>query len=87
MVAALDGLDPGDVVVEVVFGQSEKDAGACAHKAMELSPDPVPIAPGEHRYVLQLEPELCGKIDYRVRCYPRHAALAHPFEVGLMVWL
>jgi starch phosphorylase len=85
--AALDGLEPRDVVVEVVFGRSDKDAGDCAQAAMELTPDPTPISPGEHRYVLRLEPELCGKIDYRVRCYPRHASLAHPFEVGLMVWL
>jgi hypothetical protein len=37
--------------------------------------------------VLDLAPELCGKLEYRIRAYPHHAALSHPFEMGLMKWL
>ena len=41
----------------------------------------------EQRFVLDLKPELCGRLDYRIRIYPRHALLTHPFELGLMRWL
>ena len=41
----------------------------------------------EQRFVLDLKPELCGRLDYRIRVYPRHALLTHPFELGLMRWL
>jgi len=40
----------------------------------------------EQRYALDLAPELCGKLEYRIRAYPRHKALTHRFEMGLMRW-
>ena len=85
--ATLNGLDPRDVTVEVVFAQSQRDAGNVALSSRELLPDDAPMPLGEHRYVLRLEPELCGKIDYRIRCFPRHDLLTHRFEPGLMAWL
>jgi starch phosphorylase len=42
---------------------------------------------GSTLYELEIAPELCGKLDYRVRIYPWHELLTHPFETGLMVWL
>jgi starch phosphorylase len=42
---------------------------------------------GEHRFVLQLTPEMCGKLEYRIRVYPWHELLTHPFEMGMMRWL
>jgi starch phosphorylase len=30
---------------------------------------------------------LSGRIEYRLRAYPEHELLAHPFETGLMTWL
>ena len=42
---------------------------------------------GEHRFVLQITPEMCGKLDYRIRVYPWHELLTHPFEMGMMRWL
>jgi starch phosphorylase len=42
---------------------------------------------GEERYALDLAPELCGKLGYRIRAYPRHPLLTHRFELGLMRWL
>jgi starch phosphorylase len=38
-------------------------------------------------FSLELTPEMCGKLLYRVRVYPYHDLLTHPFETGLMVWL
>jgi starch phosphorylase len=42
---------------------------------------------GEHVFTLDLEPELCGKLEYRIRAYPYHPALSHRFEMGLMKWI
>jgi glycogen phosphorylase len=42
---------------------------------------------GEHRFALRLTPEMCGKLEYRVRLYPYHELLTHPFEMGMMQWL
>jgi len=42
---------------------------------------------GEYRYTLDLAPELCGKLEYRIRAYPHHPALSHRFELGLMKWV
>jgi starch phosphorylase len=36
---------------------------------------------------LDLTPEQCGKLEYRIRAFPEHALLTHKFELGLMVWL
>jgi N-acetyl-alpha-D-glucosaminyl L-malate synthase BshA len=41
----------------------------------------------EHRFALELSPDLCGKLEYRIRVYPFHAALSHRFEMGLMKWI
>ena len=41
----------------------------------------------EQRFVLELSPEDCGRLEYRVRLYPQHELLTHPFELGMMRWL
>jgi starch phosphorylase len=41
----------------------------------------------EHLYVLEFRPDLCGKVEYRVRVYPHHELLTHSFEMGMMTWL
>jgi len=82
----LDGLQPADVVVELVF--QADDAGR------ETDPDPESCTfqpeartdAGETRFVLPLQPQLCGRLRYSIRCYPHHALLSHRFELGLMVW-
>lgn len=42
---------------------------------------------GEYKYSLDLEPEWCGRLNYRIRMYAHNALLAHPLETGLMIWL
>ena len=37
--------------------------------------------------MLQITPEMCGKLEYRIRIYPWHELLTHPFEMGMMRWL
>jgi starch phosphorylase len=82
----LDGLAPADVAVELILsrGALEPRGAPMSHA---FAPDGTRTEGGEHRYVLDLAPELCGRLDYRIRAYPRHDLLAHPFELGLMLWI
>ncbi|HSU44606.1 MAG TPA: 1,4-alpha-glucan branching enzyme, partial [Casimicrobiaceae bacterium] len=39
-----------------------------------------------YKYRIELAPELCGHLSYRLRAYPCHRELTHPHETGLMRW-
>jgi starch phosphorylase len=41
----------------------------------------------EQRFRIDLKPGLAGMLDYRIRAYPRHELLTHPFEMGLSTWV
>jgi starch phosphorylase len=82
----LDGLSPSDVVVELLLARDGPGARA-GRVRHELAPDGTRTERGEHRFALDLEPELCGRLDYRIRAYPCHELLTHPFELGLMLWI
>jgi starch phosphorylase len=81
--AAIDGLDPRDLVVELLLRSGSGDA---AGESRVLHADGK-TDQGEHRYVLDLAPELSGKLEYRLRAYPYHPALTHRFDMGRMKWL
>ena len=66
-------------------GRAEGNGIARRH-CLPLSPGERPEADGSWRFGLDLQPDLCGRLCYRVRIYPRHELLAHPFEMGLMRW-
>jgi glycogen phosphorylase len=81
----LNGLNPEDVAVELLVsraGEFDK-VEPVRHRFVSKGVD----ATGEHRFTLELAPELCGKLDYRIRAYPWHEFLTHPFEPGLMIWV
>ena len=82
----LNGLTPGDIAVELLLARGSHDRvdGRLRH---ELAFDGTVTDAGEHRFALDLQPELCGRLGYRIRAYPRHALLTHPFELGLMSWV
>ena len=82
----LNGLAPNDVVVELLFG---RPGGRQPHQTRFYHfQDGGSIAgSAEHLYALEFKPELCGKIDYRIRMYPSHELLTHRFEMGMMTWL
>jgi starch phosphorylase len=45
-------------------------------------------AEGERqRYRLEMQPPWAGAMSYSIRAVPYHAALSHPYEMGLMRWL
>jgi glycogen phosphorylase len=83
---ALNGLAPQDVCVELLLARGLQDRIEAEH-AHELSAAGALEDTGEHRFTLQFTPELAGRLDYRIRAYPRHELLAHRFELGLMSWL
>ncbi len=82
--ANLGGLAPSDVRVEVLLhrpGSAANNRSSLCMESREAQPD------GSTLYELEITPEMCGKLDYRVRIYPWNELLTHPFETGLMVWL
>jgi starch phosphorylase len=80
----LNGLAPADVCVELLLGRGG-DVPAMQH-SHELVPAGK-IGDSEEKYALELKPGLSGRLDYRIRVYPRHEALTHPFEMGLTRWV
>jgi glycogen phosphorylase len=88
VVVKLDKLSPEDVVVELLLSSSLKDlATNRAPAEFVLRPEGAKDANGEQHYVLDLAPELCGKLESRIRAYPHHDELSHRFEMGLMKWI
>ncbi|KAF0098922.1 MAG: starch phosphorylase [bacterium] len=83
--AHLNGLAPEDVRVEILVGRASKQGQDRDLQALPMVPDG--WAGKESLFSLELTPEMCGKLLYRVRVYPYHDMLTHPFETGLMVWL
>ena len=82
----LGPLAPDDLVVECVLG-TESPAG-------EFEPDSVhrlvhsgAAADGRALFALDLAPPAAGLLSYRLRAYPWHPLLAHPFELGRMRWV
>ncbi|MDR2173921.1 MAG: alpha-glucan family phosphorylase [Burkholderiales bacterium] len=82
----LNGLVPSDVTVEALIGRPGLEPGNDRMRRYSLqctggTPN------GEALYTLNVTPEQCGRLEYRIRIFPTHAALIHPFETGLMLWL
>ena len=82
----LNGLSADDVTIEALFGRPghHGSIGRLRHYPLHGAAS---TSHGEALYQLELTPELCGKLEYRIRIFPTHPALIHKFETGLMVWL
>jgi len=80
----LNGLTDEDVVVECVLAAAE---GSNPARHVYRFGAQSPAVDGSHAFVLDLQPPDNGLYGMRVRIYPHHALLQHPFEVGLMRWL
>jgi glycogen phosphorylase len=85
--AKVDGLAPDDLVVELLMTRHEGDLNGSRVLTYAFAPTGSVNDAGEHIFRLDVAPELCGKLDYRIRAYPKPEALMHPFEMGLMVWV
>jgi starch phosphorylase len=81
----LNGLVPDDLTVELVFTRPGEPTSAKARRyALRYIRT---LDNGEHLFSRDLTPDQCGKMEYRVRVFPTHALLTHPFELGMTVWL
>ncbi len=83
----LAGLQPADVVVEVLVSPSQRGPQHGMEPGTRLAADGTQTPSGEHRFVLDLEPAPCGRLEYSIRTYPCHPMLTHPLELGLMAWI
>jgi starch phosphorylase len=81
----LNGLAPGDLRVELLLSRTLRGTPTVEH-SHELAPAGPPEH-GEQRYAVDLKPGLAGRLEYRIRLYPRHEQLTHPFEMGLCCWV
>lgn len=82
----LDSLSPSDVAVELLFSRPNANARSRPPHPYRLEYKGT-AGDGESLFSLELTPDVCGKIEYRLRIYPYHELLTHPFEMGMMVWL
>jgi starch phosphorylase len=84
--AALNGLAPEDVVVELLLGYPEYEQAEDKPHQYRFAARGAIDSAGRQHFLLELAPEVCGRLEYRIRAYPWHELLAHPFELGLMLW-
>ncbi len=83
-----DDLSPDDIVVELLLAPALRELAAVRKRqAYAFKYSGTRNENGEYLFDLHLSPELCGKLEYRVRAYPYHRELSHRFEMGLMKWL
>ena len=84
--ARLNGLQPEDVVVELLVCRQFKGSKPCDFKHFRFEFSGIEES-GEHLFALNFTPELCGKLEYYIRIHPYQSLLMHPLEMGMMVWL
>lgn len=83
----LNGLSQHDVVVEMLIGLSTKREKLQNSNHHRFEPTGETTPNGESIFALKIEPEQCGKLEYRVRIYPYQEKLTHRFEMGMMRWM
>lgn len=84
--ARIDGLDARDVMVECLTGTLSESGDFIIHDRSPLETKGHNTE-GETFFELNLAPELSGLQYYKLRIYPHHKLLSHPFETGWMIWL
>ena len=82
----LNGLATDDVMVEMLLSPPNVEREPRTPQRFRFIADGKIEGSGEHRFALELKPKLCGRLEYRIRAYPWHELLTHPFELGLMLW-
>jgi glycogen phosphorylase len=86
VVAQLNGLEPDDVIVELLICRQFKRLKLDKFNHFKFNNTGIEES-GEYQFELTLTPELCGRQIYYVRVYPHHQLLTHPLEMGMMAWL
>ncbi len=86
LAVGIDGLDPADLRVELLFGRPTDGDDTRKHQRHAMRWERH-LDGDEHLYAIDIQPDMCGKVDYRFRVYPHHPSLTHAYEMGMMLWL
>lgn len=84
--AGLRGLDATDVKVECLVGRVDGEDEFNVLERHTLKADGT-TPQGETVYTMDTHFRIAGLVHFKIRMYPRHELLIHPFETGLMVWV
>jgi len=85
--AKLNGLGPDDIAVEMLLGRPEGELASATPNRRRMRFERQLADTGEHLFSLDFTPEFFGRVEYRMRAFPHHELLTHPFEMGMMVWV
>jgi len=83
--ANLNGLSENDVAVECLIGVESQTGNFLVHDRFRFNF--VKTDGKYHQFELLLKPPMPGLSYYKLRIYPYHKALSHPFETGKMIWV
>ncbi|MGD8926858.1 MAG: alpha-glucan family phosphorylase [Thioalkalispiraceae bacterium] len=81
----LDGLNPSDVTVECQVGTVAGSGHFVVSQTIEFNYSGKDD--DHHIFELDLKPDAPGLNHYKIRIYPYHELLSHPFELGYMMWV
>ena len=82
----LNGLADEDVVVECIMSDENTEELFDDYQSYKFEAEKQ-NSDGHHIFSLELDPKVSGVQYMRIRMYPYHQNLCHPFEMGKMVWL
>lgn len=82
--AKLHGLAANDVKLECLLGRGVADGDIDVAQVGELTA--IGVEDDWTNFQIELSPEIAGLQYYKLRMYPFHDALSHPFELGCMIW-
>jgi starch phosphorylase len=81
----LNGLDSGDINVECLMGAAHESRDTTFSSCLLLQP--VRVDREETIFEIRFTPAHAGLVGYKLRVYPYHKLLCHPFETGFMKWV
>lgn len=84
---SLGKLSAGDVKIELLLGERKTDYDEFMPKQSFFFEPESTVTTGKCRFTLTVPMEACGLKNFKIRIYPYHELLTHPFELGLMKWL
>ena len=84
--AKLNGLSSNDVIVECVMSDVDTPDMFENYNTYKFSTDG-PMLAKEQTFKLVISPDVSGMQYMKIRMYPYHKHLCHPFELGCMAWV
>jgi starch phosphorylase len=84
--AKLGELTPDDIILECIVGTENNHNDFIVRRHFRFEPAGTG-GEGDVLFELDLLPPLPGLQFYKIRAYPYHRLLSHPFETGKTVWL